>query len=369
MTSLEEEIAQRRREIFTDAYSMSIGELTNVYRDGEMDVHPEFQRVYRWNDTQKARLIESVLLGIPLPSIFMAQAESGAWDVVDGVQRLSTILQFQGVLKDDEGAIVPPLVLQETKLLPSLAGKVWESDDLSISLTPAQRLDFKRAKLDLKIIKRESTAQSKYDLFQRLNSYGAPATPQEVRSCILISINRDYYGWLRELATYPEFLEAIALNDRLLREQYNFELAIRFLVFRRMNADKIASIGNLGDFLTEESSSMAESATYDRDAEAEAFRRTFSLLLESGGDDVFRRWNATRNRFEGAFLNTAFEVMSMGLGYHINEYETAEDVDVLEKAKEFWSDPQFASGFATGVRADTRMARTIPVGRELFKRS
>src|SRR5664279_79301 len=110
MATLEDQIAARRRTIFADAYSMSIGELTNLYRDGEIDVHPEFQRVYRWRDLQKTRLVESILLGIPLPSMFVAQAESGAWDVVDGVQRLSTILQFQGVLKSDEGELFPPII-------------------------------------------------------------------------------------------------------------------------------------------------------------------------------------------------------------------------------------------------------------------
>jgi hypothetical protein len=348
---------------------MSIGELTNVYRDGEIDVHPEFQRVYRWDDRQKARLIESILLAIPLPSIFVAQAESGAWDVVDGVQRISTILQFQGVLKDDDGELVSPLVLQATKLLPSLEGKVWESADPVQSLTSAQRLDFKRAKLDLKIIQRESSAESKYDLFQRLNSYGAPATRQEVRSCILISINRDFYDWLKKLATSEAFIKTISLSERLISEQYNFELALRFLVFRRMDADRIASMGNLGDFLTEETSASAQSKTYDRDGEEIAFRQTFEFLAEAGGDDVFRRWNSQKQRFEGAFLNTAFEVIAMGLGFHISEYESAAATDAISHAKAFWSDPQFSSGFATGVRADTRMARTIPIGRNLFERN
>jgi hypothetical protein len=128
---------------------MSIGEITNLYRDEELDIHPEFQRIYRWEDDQKTSLVESILLGIPLPSIFVAQAESGIWDVVDGVQRLSTILQFQGVLLDDEGNLVPPLVLRGTRYLPSLNGKVWE-DGANSSLTSAQRLDFKRAKLDLR---------------------------------------------------------------------------------------------------------------------------------------------------------------------------------------------------------------------------
>ncbi|MCK2221907.1 DUF262 domain-containing protein [Actinomadura sp. ATCC 31491] len=368
MSSLEEEISQRRREIFADSYSMSIGEITNLYRDGEIDVHPEFQRIYRWDDLQKSRLIESILLGIPLPSIFVAQAESGAWDVVDGVQRLSTILQFQGVLKDDHGNLIPPVKLQGTKLLPSLAEKVWDDSNSSNSLTPAQRLDFKRAKLDLKIIKRESSSESKYDLFQRLNSYGAPATAQELRSCILISINAEFYGWLKDLALSEPFLETTSLNERLISEQYNYELAVRFLVFRQMKESTISAIGNLGEYLTEAISTMAQSATYDREAEGRRFRKTFELLAKSGGDDVFRRWNPARKRFQGAFLNTAFEVIALGLGCHIDSYTDATEVDALEKAKKFWSSSDYSSGFATGLRADTRMARSIPIGRNLFKK-
>jgi Protein of unknown function DUF262 len=368
VTTLEEQIAVGRREIFTDAYSMSIGEITNLYRDSEIDVHPEFQRVYRWTDLQKTRLVESILLGIPLPSLFVAQAETGAWDVVDGVQRLSTILQFQGVLKDDNGQLLEPLTLQATKNLPALQGKRWEDSDPAASLTGAQRLDFKRAKLDLKIIKRESTAASKYDLFQRLNSYGSPATPQEVRSCLLVSINRDFYEWLRELADNREFTACVSLSERLLSEQYQLELALRFLIFRKLPENRIARMGNLGDFLTDEAARMAASDTYDRHTEGEAFRKTFQLLAGSGEEDVFRRWNNVKKRFEGAFLNTPFEVIGMGLGFHVDEYETPEDTDAISRTKELWSNPQFTTGFATGLRADARLQKTIPLGRKLFVR-
>lgn len=78
---------------------MSIGEITSLYKDNELDIHPEFQRVFRWSLPQKSKLIESVLLGIPLPSIFVSQRDDGVWDVIDGVQRLSTIFEFIGIFK------------------------------------------------------------------------------------------------------------------------------------------------------------------------------------------------------------------------------------------------------------------------------
>ena len=155
--TLQQEIDRTRAEIRTEAYSMSIGEWISLYEKNEVDIHPEFQRFFRWSEFQKSRLIESILLGIPIPPIFVAQREDGVWDVVDGLQRLSTVYELAGILKDEAGNVKPRLVLEKTKYLPSLAGKVWEDDNNpENSLTSAQRLLIKRAKFDVSIITRES---------------------------------------------------------------------------------------------------------------------------------------------------------------------------------------------------------------------
>ena len=69
---LNEEISTAQRLVKTDAYQMSIGEVVNMYRDEEIIIDPEFQRLFRWDSGQKSRLFESILLGIPLPSIFFS---------------------------------------------------------------------------------------------------------------------------------------------------------------------------------------------------------------------------------------------------------------------------------------------------------
>ena len=147
---LQDEIDKKSSEIYKEVYQMSIGELANLYKDQEVDVHPEFQRLYRWSEYQKTKLIESIMLNIPIPPIYVSQDEKGIWDVIDGVQRLSTIFQFMGILKDDEGVLVEPLVLLGTKDLPSFEGVQWEKeDDREHSFTPEQRLEFKRSRLDV----------------------------------------------------------------------------------------------------------------------------------------------------------------------------------------------------------------------------
>ena len=79
--TLKAAVDKKRREISSDNISMSIGEILNLYKDNELDIHPEFQRVFRWLPEQKSRLIESLLLGIPLPPIYVATDELGKWEV------------------------------------------------------------------------------------------------------------------------------------------------------------------------------------------------------------------------------------------------------------------------------------------------
>src|ERR1700735_2894006 len=110
MLKNEIEIAQRL--VKTDAYQMSIGEIVNMYKDGEFIINPDFQRLFRWELGQKSKLIESLLLGIPLPSIFVFEKEDSKWELIDGLQRISTILEFTGELKDPvTSQLMPPTAL------------------------------------------------------------------------------------------------------------------------------------------------------------------------------------------------------------------------------------------------------------------
>ncbi|MGD1939779.1 MAG: DUF262 domain-containing protein [Leptolyngbyaceae cyanobacterium] len=204
--SLIDEVNEKRREIRTDDYAMSISEWASLYENKEIDIHPEFQRFYRWDIAQKTNLIESILLGIPIPPIFVSQRKDGIWDVVDGLQRLSTIYQFMGILKDENSNNIAPLTLTGTKYLPSLEGMKWnDPDDKENSLGQDLRLIIKRSKISVSIVLKESDETAKYDLFQRLNTGGSALSPQEVRNCILVMLNKNFYAWLKRLADYQGY--------------------------------------------------------------------------------------------------------------------------------------------------------------------
>lgn len=365
--TLQTEIDKTRGEIRTDGYSVSIGEWISIYEKKELDIHPEFQRFFRWSPKQKSRLIESILLGIPIPQVFVAQRPDGVWDVVDGLQRLSTIFEFAGILRDEEGKAVPPLTLEATKYLPSLQGKRWEDDAKpDESFTGAQRLLIKRSKIDVSIILKESDETSKFELFQRLNTGGSQLSDQEVRNSILVMLNKDLYRWMKELSSNAHFRECVALSDRAGDEQYDMELVLRFLVFRRTPQQSLIGLGDLGDFLTDKAVEIAQDKAFPRQEEEEAFRTTFELLKESGlADDSFRRYDKSRKRFVGGFSVSAYEAVALGIGYNYKKL-AGESSQIPEKVKSIWSDPEFYNNSGSGIRASSRVPKIVPYGRKLF---
>lgn len=365
--TLQKEIDSARSEIKTDAYAMSIGEWASLYEKKELDIHPEFQRFYRWTSFQKSRFIESIFLGIPIPPIFVAQTKEGIWDVVDGLQRLSTLFEFMGILKDENGKSVTPLVLEGTKYLPALDGKRWEDPEkTNSSLELAQRLYIRREKLDVNIILRESGKTAKYELFQRLNTGGSPLSDQEVRNCIIVMLDREFFTWLRTLADNESFKNCIALSDKALLEQDDMELVLRFIVFRTMSEKDMVGIRDLGDFLTNEMIKLITDKEFNRDKEKRIFERTFKVIFDKLGTDAFHRYDKSKKKHLGGFVISAYEAIAIGLGK--NNGVINNEMDLKGKAKDLWSNPVFKSNSGSGKSASTRIPKLIPLGRKIFKK-
>jgi hypothetical protein len=365
--ALQEEIEKSSSTIHTDNYSMSFGELANLYESKEIDLHPAFQRFFRWKITQKSKFIESVLLGIPLPSIFVSQRKDGVWDVIDGLQRLSTVFEFMGILKDDQGVVRQQLRLEGTRYLPSLDNKVWDSIEGSC-LDGSQRLYVKRSKIDVKIIKKESDSNAKYELFQRLNTGGTQLTDQEVRNCILLSVDKDAFESVVKLAGFPAFKSAIPLSESLVDESYDLELLLRFLVLVREPSRGLSRIGDIGEFLTNKAVELAQSKQLDEPTIVEVFYKTFTLIEQGLGEDSIKRYVASKGKFSGAISLAAFEAVVLGIGFAFwKSRDFNLPVERLQSyVKALWDDAEFLEGLKPGMRASQRISKTIPFGRRLF---
>ncbi|OBB29285.1 hypothetical protein A5792_20830 [Mycolicibacterium peregrinum] len=342
---------------------MSIGEVLSLYREGDIEIHPEFQRIFRWNDDQKSRLIESILLGIPIPPIFVSQRPDGVWDVIDGVQRISTILEFTGEYRDEEQVIQPPLTLRKGEYLTELDGYTYLSPEDGAdtnSFDDALRRDFKRSKLDFSIITKESDQNAKYDLFQRLNS-GSILSPQEARNCLMVMINRTFFHTITELSSNEYFTSCSPLTERQEEESYPNELVLRFFCQGEFSGGITELQKEYGEYLTDW---MRTAAEREIPLNGQLFNDTFQLLHDALGEDVFRRFDGDRHL--GPFSISAFEFVTTGVAHNLSDWKHRGSEDLRTRVRSIWKAPEFRSNSGTGVSPRRRVPRIIAASREYF---
>lgn len=241
--NLNDEISQYRQEIKTQRMDMSFGEIANMYRDNELIISPEYQRSFRWDEQRQTDFIESILLGIPFPSIFVATNEDGTWELIDGLQRVSTVLSFLGELKPVDGKenVKNRLKLLEGGLVKGLKGLTFQT------LPREYRLQIKRTPCRVEIILKESNFNMRYELFKRLNTGGEGLSRQEIRNCIFRGLDSQYTNLIKELAGNDNFKSIIKINDQKQESMYYDELVLRFLALKNCISDYSES--NIQDFM------------------------------------------------------------------------------------------------------------------------
>ena len=359
-----DEIKKAKKEIVADGYEMSVGEIMNLYKDNELIINPAFQRLFRWSITQKTRFIESLLLGIPIPPIFVYQNDDGLWELIDGLQRLSTIFEFAGVLRDENNKLKPPLCLEGTQFLPGLNEIQWDPPN---SIGKENQLEIKRARIRVEILKKESDPAAKYELFQRLNTGGSNLSEQEVRNCVAIMLNKDFYDWLKSCAQHVAFRKTIDQTARALERQSDMELALRFFAFRNLKYE-----GGVGvhEYLDKALYKMATNSNFSYKSEKSVFEDTFSMLNQYLGNKTFKRWDG--NKFTGKFLMSTFEVIATGISKSMTHVKSLKEIDkkkfVIDKIKSLWGNPKFEKYSGAGISGTTRLDKLLPLAERYFEK-
>ncbi|CEO39412.1 DUF262 domain-containing protein [Photobacterium kishitanii] len=352
------EIEHAKQNIKTDGYPMSIGEIINLYRDGDIILDPAFQRLYRWEDEQKTKLIESILIGIPIPEIFVAQKADNTWHVVDGVQRLSTILQLAGVLDT-----YTPLTLQTCKYIPSLEGQSWKTLPIEI-----QRA-FRRSKIKISIILTQNSDEAQYELFQRLNTGGSALSPQEVRNCLMLMINPEFFDVINELKDYDNFKQCLQLNEDDYKKENHMELILRMFIGYE-NKVKYEEYGSLhsiimGDFIDKETIRLMKNS--DTEKFKDIFKRTFDKLKNCLADQSFHKYDIQKDRFKGGFNVSVFEMLTIGISSNITQVEQLGNDLLIAKIKEIYVTNEIQTSFGRGVRAIKRFKDVTNFSKTYFE--
>ncbi|MEU6745964.1 DUF262 domain-containing protein [Spirillospora sp. NPDC046719] len=219
------ELDQHRRAVDTDYFDLSLRELIRMVEEGEIRIAPAYQRQFRWSNETQSALIESFLLGLPVPAIFVATNRDGTWDVVDGLQRICTVLRFVGV-DAPESQIFSfrenPLILEKLQALASYNGTTFADLPLPVRRT------FERRYLRIQVLSDKSDPDVRYELFKRLNAGAIALTAQEIRSSIYRGPFNDL---IEELAGYQKYRELVKLQQANKSNGTLEELVLKFFAY------------------------------------------------------------------------------------------------------------------------------------------
>ena len=344
---LENRIAYQRNTLKTDRLDMSFGELMNMFEDDALIITPEYQRVFRWNLFQQTRFIESILLGIPIPPIFVAEDKKGSWELVDGLQRISTILAFFGLLKN-----VPKknnTILSQGDLVPELSGVT--ADNLPIKL----RTTIKRAVCRVEIVRWDSNEDMRYELFNRLNTGGSQLSDQEIRNCIFRSYKIDLNQILIDLSKDDNFVSLIMPSEKKRESMFLEELVLRYFAFKHLEDEFRTTVPNyLTQFMRDVSKGDFK---FDLKNEKELFLEFVVFLKENFGKELFRP--------KGNFALHIFDSLAYALpkafpSIKMNERHIASAIEKLLK-DDLYND--ISNSAFSNTRIKKRMERALEIFR------
>ncbi|WP_240152324.1 DUF262 domain-containing protein [Streptomyces mobaraensis] len=293
------QLATQRRKVDFDTYDVTVDELLRRVSRKRIDIAPVYQRQFRWDRPRQSRLIESVLLGIPVPPLFMAtnstSGEQTRWEVVDGLQRLLTLVNFAGDEKTRSAANLEgePLRLKDLDKLTTFEGFAFDG------LPEDIRTTFEDRPLKIIILNDKSELQVRYDLFERLNTGGIELTDQEIRECVY---RGEFVDLLGQLAKDDNFNTVVKLPSSRQKDGTREDYVLRFFAF----LDRYQKFEHsVKDFLDE---FIADAHKAPKVAARKAiFDNTFSYLATCFPNGLKSRKGQTPvNLFEAVSVGAAF---------------------------------------------------------------
>lgn len=352
---------------------LSLRDVVDQITDKEIDLAPDFQRDYVWKQRQRTRLVESILLGIPLPAFYFNQDSESAYQVVDGVQRLSTISLFM-----NDGHTLDSIDLE---YLRDLNGMKYSDLDIS-----AQRR-FRGTQIVVHIIEPQTPDDLKYDIFGRVNTLGSPLSAQEIRHAMSKPRSRKLLKHLSELpafdaATNSHFWRRGSKNEvgrvRDSGRMTNRELALRFCAFRNYSNEQYRKHSSLDAFLVEYTRRLdgcSESEPMISDEDIAKLTADFERAMENAsyilGKAAFRRRWQSADKRRGPINRALFESQAIALAdYPLDRLMSKKDVIQTAFFKAF-SDFEYVRSVTVGTgdpkAVETRILRTRAILAEAMK--
>lgn len=327
--------------------------LLSRLRNEMIDLAPDFQRrAGIWTDEKQSRLIESLLLRIPIPSFYAAEQKDGSWAIVDGIQRLTSIARFL----DAETVNAPPLRLKGLEYLLNFAGAGFH--DLSGKL----QIRLRETEVVVHVIRRGTPEPVMFNVFARINTGGEPLTRQEIRHALIPGRAR---ALLAELAESEEFRTATGhsvVGDRMADR----EMVLRFLAFRLIPPEGYRT-GDFDGFLAEAMHRINRLEPVDEDHLRYEFTSAMTAAQTIFGSHAFRKFRAGQQR-KSPINKALFETIAVNLaGLSDGQHNRLRELDALDAFADLMEDTEFERSISVATGDPKKVRKRFDAVQELFE--
>lgn len=331
MHELSKQISDNRKKFRVDHFDIVVSEYINRYTSGNIILDPPYQRKFRWNIKTQSALIESILIGIPLPPIFAFSNDNFDWEIIDGLQRTTTLINFLTDKKDSQGNFFK---FQDCEILTELNGKSLKE------LPDAIRNSIKNARLRIELVEDTDDAYSQYLLFSRLNNNGEALSPQELRNFLIYKLNPNFYTEITStLKNLPSFKRIINLLPKRIDKQEDLEYILRFFICKKImisqKNDK-HKYTNIEDILTDEIQLyLKNTSETELKNDYKLFKEVFDYIDFIQNGNGFKAFNKTSQSLPNV------SIILPAISMHIKDYKLLNRNDVINIINKFYNDDTY----------------------------
>lgn len=333
---------QAQDDLVTQSADLSVGSIAEMVKGKAIDVTPPYQRRERWKIDKESALIESFLLNIPVPPVYLAEEEYGAYSVIDGKQRITAMHKF---------------INEGLKL--SALEKFKELEGFTFHELPKEMQNALKIRPIVRVITllKQSSPTLKYEVFTRLNTAGEPLLPQEIRNVAFRGSFNDMIFRLASNSFLQAQLKITSLSSKAYTEMEDAEFVLRFFTLRE--TWKIFT----GNMRIEMDNYMlrhrADSATTIQGLEA-LFLRTLEICEAIWGGDAFKRPEG--NNVRNQVLQGVYDAQMVGIAEHESRF--GQILDRRESIREsfrseYENNPEFSDALRQFTSNPTRLAYRI----------
>lgn len=317
-----DDVNLHRTELKTDSYTTTISDLLGMYSRGDLHVNPEYQRLFRWDLERQSEYIESLLLNIPTPPLFFATNPDGKSEVIDGLQRLSTLIKFfasevfdgaplasEENNETEQNNIRVGTMLCGAPLVGSLEGFTLKT----LPETLVRTLRYTR--IPIIVLEKESSRRARFHVFKRLNRSGSVLSEQEIRNCSARLYGNEFPEALKSLAGEDSVRRALGLSEEQTRKMGTEECVLRLLANVYSPTPLQHSVIEFLDNFMEYAS---EGKFMLNDEVAKSLKKCFELLFNIFPEgQSFKFWRSEKP--QGSFSANLFDIVSYGVYKNIDQ--------------------------------------------------